>query len=611
MKNGQLVLTVALGWVTGLAQLTAYLAIGHGVDAYLDSRVVPVAVWVVSGSAVTLAAVAAWAGLALTGRGQGTTEAATRRTLMAHVFALGPADRERAGRLVSSLTDGVERAAAFRATFLAPMIASVTLPVLVLAVVAVRLDPVAAGWLAIGVPLVPVAVGGFQAIFRTVSARYRAHARELSAQFLDAIQGLPTLRYLGAGPDTGRRLARSAEGLRRLVMRLLAGNQVVLLVVDTGFSLAFIVVGAVLAVVRYGSGHLSVGGALALVLASTLLLEPLDRIGQFFYVGMGGIAATREIRATLAEVPVVREPGDETAAGRYGTRGRYNTKDESTPAGPDPTSAGREPGAGSTATPFHAPAQPGGAPSGHSNRETELAGSPTPVLEFDGVGFAYDTTPVLDNVTFSVQPGETVALTGVSGAGKTTIAALVLAERRPGQGVVRLLGRDVTTQPLAWQRAQTATVAQTTYLFTGTLRDNLHIAAPGASDDELWAALAAADLETFVRDLPLGLDTPVGERGLALSGGQTQRLAIARAYLKDAPLLVLDEPTAHVDLASERAILAALHRLGRNRSVLTISHRRATIADADRVLVLADRFTREDPDRPPDHSPIIPGRRTA
>jgi ABC-type multidrug transport system fused ATPase/permease subunit len=166
------------------------------------------------------------------------------------------------------------------------------------------------------------------------------------------------------------------------------------------------------------------------------------------------------------------------------------------------------------------------------------------------------------------------------------VAALLAADRRPDQGQVRLCGRDVTTMPLAWQRGQLSVVAQHTYLFTGTLRSNLLIADPDASDERLWAALDAADLAAFVKSLPEGLDTPAGERGLALSGGQTQRLAIARAWLKDAPILILDEPTAHVDLASERAILGALRRLGQGRTVLTISHRQTTIADAQRTLVL-------------------------
>jgi ABC-type multidrug transport system fused ATPase/permease subunit len=206
-------------------------------------------------------------------------------------------------------------------------------------------------------------------------------------------------------------------------------------------------------------------------------------------------------------------------------------------------------------------------------------------VELTDVRFAYGDGPeVLSGLSLAVAQGERVALVGPSGAGKTTVAELLLGNLRPGAGTVRLFGADVERVPLAWQRAQLATVAQHTYLFTGTLRQNLLVAAPDADDRRLTEALAAADLADFVAELPDGLGTAVGERGLALSGGQTQRLGIARAFLKDAPVLVLDEPTAHVDLASERAILAALNRMGRGRTVIAISHRQATIADADRTV---------------------------
>jgi ABC-type multidrug transport system fused ATPase/permease subunit len=452
---------------------------------------------------------------------------------------LGAAERtrERTGRIVSTATDGVERAAAYRATFLAPMIGSLAVPLAVLSIIGFAVDGLSALLLAIALPAIPLTLGAFQAVFRRVSARYRASSRAASAQFLDAIQGLGTLRLLGAGREMGHRLAGAAEDVRRHVMRLLAGNQVVLFIVDSLFSLAFVAAAALLALTRYDAGRISAGEALALVLCSSLLLEPLDRVGQFFYVGMGGLASIREIKALLAQPPVITDP-----------------------AAPGVSAAATRP--------------------------------PVWALEFDRVSFAYNPdVPVLRNVTFAVHLGEQVALIGPSGAGKTTVAALAQAMARPRAGSVRIGGVDTATVPLAWQRSQISVVAQHTYLFTGTVRENLCIADPEASDARLWEALEAADLAGFVRNLPAGLDTQVGERGLALSGGQNQRVAIARAFLKDAPILILDEPTAHVDLASERAILAALSRLGVGRAVLAVSHRPATISSADRVILLRDGIT--------------------
>ncbi|MDR1798611.1 MAG: ABC transporter ATP-binding protein/permease, partial [Bifidobacteriaceae bacterium] len=216
--------------------------------------------------------------------------------------------------------------------------------------------------------------------------------------------------------------------------------------------------------------------------------------------------------------------------------------------------------------------------------ERDQAAQP-PAIELAGVDFAYvPGQPVVRGFDLRIKAGERVALTGPSGSGKTTIAELLQRNLVPAAGQVKIWGHDAAQVPAAWWRSQLAVVAQHTYLFTGTLRDNLLLAAPTATDADLWVALEQADLGAFVRALPDRLDTAVGERGLALSGGQTQRLAIARAFLKDSPILVLDEPTAHVDLASERAILAALERLGQGRTVLAISHRQATVGQADRVV---------------------------
>jgi ABC-type multidrug transport system fused ATPase/permease subunit len=531
---------ITLAVIGGMALATLYLLAGTAFDAVRDGAAPSGAVFAGMVGAGLAGGIAAWAGPLIAGRDAPPEEHRERARIVAQVFALGAVERtrERTGRIVSTATDGVERAAAYRATFLAPMIGSLAVPVAVLAMLAVWVDGVSAGILAIALPAIPVTLGAFQSVFRKVSSRYRASARAASAQFLDAIQGLGTLRLLGAGRDMGRRLAAAAEDVRRHVMRLLAGNQIVLLIVDSAFSLAFVAAAAALALTRYDAGHITAGQGLAMVLCSALLLDPLDRVGQFFYVGMGGLASIREIRAFLAQPPAVSDADDAVAP---------------------PASSAHLGGA---------------APEGA-------------LLAFDRVSFAYDPeVPVVDDLTFAIGPGERVALVGPSGVGKTTVAGLAQAMMRPDSGTVRIAGHDARTVPLAWVRAQIAVVAQHTYLFTGTLRDNLRIADPGAPDTRLWEALDLADLAAFVRTLPQGLDTPVGERGLALSGGQAQRLAIARAFLKDAPILILDEPTAHVDLASERAILAALERLAAGRAVVAISHRAATIASAGRIIAL-------------------------
>jgi ATP-binding cassette subfamily C protein CydD len=199
-------------------------------------------------------------------------------------------------------------------------------------------------------------------------------------------------------------------------------------------------------------------------------------------------------------------------------------------------------------------------------------GAETGVVEFSDVSFTYpDGTPALADVTFRVAAGERVALVGPSGAGKSTIALLTLGLANPDHGAVRVGGRAVL-------------VAQRPFLFHGSIRDNLVLARPGVSDEEVWEALEAADLTELFAQRREGLDVPVGDRGLRLSGGEVQRLAIARALLVDAPVVVLDEPTSNVDLDSEARIRVALDRLTRGRTVVIIAHRRSTIAGVDRVL---------------------------
>jgi len=212
-----------------------------------------------------------------------------------------------------------------------------------------------------------------------------------------------------------------------------------------------------------------------------------------------------------------------------------------------------------------------------------------PALEMTGVRFTYPgrTQPALDNVSFTVPAGATVALVGPSGAGKTTVAALFLRFWDPQGGEVRLGGHDVRRYELDDLRSRIALVAQDTYLFNDTLRNNILIARPSATEPELAAAVANASLDEFVRSLPDGLDTIVGERGAKLSGGQRQRVAIARAFVKDAPILILDEATSHLDAVNEHAVRESLSLLAKARTTLVIAHRLSTVRDADHIVVLS------------------------
>ncbi|WP_035517511.1 ABCB family ABC transporter ATP-binding protein/permease [Pseudohaliea rubra] len=208
---------------------------------------------------------------------------------------------------------------------------------------------------------------------------------------------------------------------------------------------------------------------------------------------------------------------------------------------------------------------------------------------FDAVSFHYPNgRPILDGVSFRVPAGKKVALVGASGAGKSTLVKLLFRFYDPAAGAVRIDGQDLREVTQESLRRAVGIVPQDTVLFNDSLRENIRYGRPGASDEEVQAALARAHLEAFVAGLPEGMDTTVGERGLKLSGGEKQRVAIARALLKDAPILVFDEATSSLDSRSEAAVLDALKALARSHTTLVIAHRLSTVIDADELVVLSE-----------------------
>jgi ATP-binding cassette subfamily C protein CydCD len=209
-------------------------------------------------------------------------------------------------------------------------------------------------------------------------------------------------------------------------------------------------------------------------------------------------------------------------------------------------------------------------------------------VAFEGVSFDYQIGrgAVLADASFTLKPGETVALVGTSGAGKTTCANLLLRFWDAGAGVVRVGGKDVRDVPLDELRRKVTLVPQDVYLFNGSIADNIRLGRPDATQDEIERAAKLAQAHEFILAMPNGYATPCGERGLRLSGGQRQRIAIARAFLRDAPVLIMDEAVSNLDTESEVALQAAIREIRKHRTVLIIAHRPSTIRSADRILVL-------------------------
>ncbi|HEX7659235.1 MAG TPA: ABC transporter ATP-binding protein [Pseudonocardiaceae bacterium] len=521
---------MGLAWVSAVCTALLFWRVGTAIDELVGHGRPDGGAFTALIVLAVLAATAAGGGAWLSEWASSATERRLRRLVVSRIFELGAVrGTGRSGSLLALATQNVERTAHYRAAFIGPIIGALSTPFIVLAVLALTVDPVVAGWLAVLILLVPLAIGGFQRAVRPIGAAYRRTQARLTAGFLEAIQALDTLVYARAADRTAADLAGRGEAHRRSLMRMLAGNQLLILVVDAAFSLTIVVAAAVLAVTRVAGGQLSLGGGIAILLMTILVIGPVDVVGQFFYVGIGGRAAQRQLSAHLA--------GDTSTAAR--------------------------------------PAEP-------------AADGDAGMIEFRDVTAGWPGgEPILEHLSFRVDRGERVALVGPSGIGKSTAAALIQAHLAPRAGRVLVDGLDVARAEPDVIRARLAVVEQRTFLFLGTIADNLRVAAPDATDDALWRALELAGLRAEVEAMSEGLATPVGEHGALLSGGQAQRLAIARASLRDAPILVLDEPTSQVDLAGETAILDALDRLATGRTVLMIAHRPGAILAADRVVDLA------------------------
>jgi ABC-type multidrug transport system fused ATPase/permease subunit len=216
-------------------------------------------------------------------------------------------------------------------------------------------------------------------------------------------------------------------------------------------------------------------------------------------------------------------------------------------------------------------------------------------IAFERVAFGYsDETPVLRDVSFSIEPGQVVGIVGPTGSGKSTVLSLLPRFYDPSGGRVLIDGTDVATYKLSALRAQVGFVLQETVLFRGTIRENIAYGRPGASDEEVIAAAKVANADEFISRMPNGYDSMVGERGDTLSGGQRQRIGIARAVVRNSPIMILDEPTAALDTESERQVVEGLKQLMKGRTVIMIAHRLSTISDADKIIVLKDGVVAEE-----------------
>jgi ATP-binding cassette, subfamily C, bacterial CydD len=442
----------------------------------------------------------------------------------------GTLDGTSAGEVAAATVQGIDSLEAYFGRYLPQAVLACLVPLAVLVWVA-AIDLTSALIMLATLPLVPVfmwLIGRYTE--EQTTKRWRALSL-LSTHFLDVVRGLPTLRAFNRGEAQAASIAEVSDGYRRATMRTLRvsflSGSVLELAATLGVALVAVTVG-----VRLVGGGLGLQAGLTVLVLAPELYLPIRQLAVQFHASADGLAVADRILALLGEPPAVASGGGRT------------------------------------------PPSPAEVP-----------------VRLEKVSFAYPSRPglVLDRLELELLPGETVALVGNSGAGKSTVGSLLLRLAEPTAGRITVGDVDLAAcRSEAW-RQLVAWVPQRPTLFRGSVADNIRLGDAAATDERVQEAGELAGADAFVLDLPAGYDTIVGDGGRALSAGERQRIALARAFLRDAPLVVLDEPTANLDAESAELVGEAVERLREGRTVLLIAHRPELVQRAERIVALPDR----------------------
>ncbi len=452
-----------------------------------------------------------------------------RRRLFSHLLDLGPAysHGERTGELTATAVEGIEALDVYFSQYL-PQVALAALIPLTILVSIFPLDPLSGIVLLVTAPLIPLFMVLIGRLADSLTRRQWQLLSRMSAHFLDILQGLKTLKALGRSAAQGESIKTFSERYAEITMSVLRVAFLSALVLELLATLSVAVV-AVEIGLRLLYGRLVLVQALFILILAPEFYQPLRNLGARFHAGIEGVASAERIFTILHTRPIIPK----------------------TVAGP-------------------------------------AAAPPTGNLVFENVRFTYPGAgqPALDGMTCEIPTERITALVGASGAGKTTVAHLILRFADPQEGEIRWGDRLLKEIQGADIRAQVAWVPQNPYLFHDTVAANIRFGQPEAGMEAVIHAAQQANLHAFIETLPQGYDTVIGERGTRLSGGEGQRLALARAFLKNSPFILLDEPAANLDPANETHLLDALSNLLRGRTALIIAHRLPTAMTADQILVL-------------------------
>lgn len=462
----------------------------------------------------------------------GVMKKAVRTRMYEHLLKLGPGytDRNDSGSIAATFVDGTEQLEQYVAYYIPYILLCMIVPVALFVGFVFYVNLITALILLCFVPLVPVMImitnRGRSDNRRDVWREYK----RLSAFYSESIQGLPTLKLFNQQTARAEEIRIKAESLSETWVRRLRIGLLVSFVADMvpylGYGAALLYV-----CISLSQKTMSTSQVMLVLLLGSVFYEHVIHLSQYYHNSVNAKSTINAIIGLIEEEPLINEV----------------------------------------------------------KKPIKIPVPLVPSIRFFDVSFSYEPgRPVLANCSFAVNRGEMVALVGASGVGKSTVVDLLFRYYDPDNGKIEISGQPIQNIPLDFLRQQLSLVSQDTYLFYDTIRNNLLFGCPDATEEEIRKALEIARLDSFISSLPQGLDTIAGERGLRLSGGERQRIAIARAILKNAPLLILDEPTASVDAESERHIRVALKNILSGRTVLVIAHRLSTIRDATRILVMED-----------------------
>ncbi|MFP4246727.1 MAG: thiol reductant ABC exporter subunit CydD, partial [Halochromatium sp.] len=481
----------------------------------------------------------AWASEQSAFRAAAQVKISLRDRLYRHIQAAGPAwmAGQRSGAIAEDITRGIEAVEAYYSRYLPAMSLTALIPLAILIVV-LPLDWLSALIMLVTAPLIPLFMILIGSGVERLNQQLWKDLARMGAHFLDVIQGLTTLKLFNASRREAEVIARISEDYRASTMRVLRvaflTSAVLELFSTLGIAIIAVFIGFRLYQLALPIPELIAPPEISFVTGFFILLlapefyAPLRNLGTHYHGRMEAIAAAERLVAVM---------------------------DTELPAPP------KQLASLSADSPLH--------------------------IRFEDVAFSYEPgRPALDGARFEIAPGERIALVGPSGAGKTTVASLLLGFIRPAAGRISVDGQDLNALALDDWRRRLAWLPQQPRLFQGTIADNIRLGLPAATLDEVRAAAERAQATEFIERLPRGYETPVGERGAGLSGGQIQRIALARAFLRDARLVILDEATASLDPASEALVQRAVDRLAEGRSLLVIAHRLSTVRNADRILVI-------------------------